>query len=91
MSFFRNLTPQTCHEIFTQLEQVIYQPGEIIIKANDVAEYFYIIEQGTIDVYKSHEITEENKVNTRRAGDAFGENALRTGVKSPRIATVVAR
>ena len=57
--------------------------GEVIMKQGDEGDNFYIIEQGSVDIFVN-----EAKVVTIGEGGSFGELALIYG--TPRAATVTA-
>ena len=64
------------------------QKGDLIFTVGDVGEYFYIIDEGTVDIFDGHDT---GTINTRtlKRGDAFGEVALLFDV--PRITSARAR
>ena len=61
-------------------------PGENVIVQGDIGDIFYLLEEGSVDVYikKKGEET-ETKVHTYKPGDAFGELAIM--YNAPRAAT----
>ena len=61
--------------------------GDKIIVQGDIGDNFYLLEEGSVDVYVKKGNT-ENKVHTYSPGDAFGELALM--YNAPRAATCVA-
>ena len=55
----------------------------------DLGDFWYIVDSGTLDVYKKPEgETVSKKVNSYKVGDSFGELALLN--EKPRAATVTA-
>ncbi len=58
-----------------------YQPGAIIIREGDSAEYFYIITQGEVEVLRQHPGEPETVVATLGIGQFFGEMGLLHGGK----------
>jgi CRP-like cAMP-binding protein len=58
-----------------------YQPGAIIIREGDSAEYFYIITQGEVEVLRQHPGEPETVVATLGSGRFFGELGLLRGGK----------
>jgi cAMP-dependent protein kinase regulator len=58
--------------------------GEDIIVQGDIGDMFYLLEDGSVDVYV-RKAGEEHKVHTYKPGDAFGELALM--YNAPRAAT----
>ncbi len=63
-------------------------PDEVIIKENDQAAGFFIIESGAVDVTRGADGSNPQKLATLGPGDFFGEMALFEGF--PRSATVKA-
>jgi cAMP-dependent protein kinase regulator len=62
------------------------QSGEDVIVQGDIGDVFYLLEEGSVDVYiKKKGTTDELKVHTYKPGDAFGELAIM--YNSPRAAT----
>ena len=63
-----------------------YEPGEIIIREGDIAEKFYIIEKGTVEVYAQGGDETDTVIARLSSGNYFGEIGLLEGGK--RTATV---
>lgn len=61
------------------------QAGEDVIKQGDIGDEFYLLEEGTVDVYVKKRDSDEIKVHTYKGGDAFGELAIM--YNAPRAAT----
>jgi cAMP-dependent protein kinase regulator len=59
--------------------------GEDVIVQGDIGDTFYLLEEGTVDVYISKGGGEPIKVHTYKPGDAFGDLALM--YNAPRAAT----
>jgi len=64
----------------------MYAPGELIVCQGDIADKFYIIVEGLVDVVHEHGTQNETVLQQLGAGDFFGEIGLMMG--SPRIASV---
>lgn len=63
--------------------------GETIIEQGDIGDVFYLLEDGSVDVYVQKKGEDERRqVHTYKAGDAFGELAIM--YNAPRAATCVA-
>lgn len=69
--------------VINSLEEKFVPKGEEIIAQGDEGDYFYIVEDGTVEFYVNNQ-----KVNTSGPGSSFGELALM--YNSPRAATVLA-
>lgn len=59
--------------------------GEDVIVQGDIGDIFYLLEEGTVDVYIKKGGGPEIKVHTYKPGDAFGELAIM--YNAPRAAT----
>ncbi len=79
---FKMIDEEQKTQIVSALSEVELERDATIIKQGDVGDYFYIIENGTFDVYVSNK-----KVNTIGSGGSFGELALM--YNAPRAASVV--
>jgi cAMP-dependent protein kinase regulator len=64
---------------------LIKQEGEDVITQGDIGDVFYLLEDGTVDVYVKKKGADEIKVHTYKPGDAFGELAIM--YNAPRAAT----
>lgn len=64
---------------------IFLQAGEEIILQGDHGDMFYVLEEGTVDVFVKKGGAEEALIHTYEAGSTFGELALLYG--SPRAAT----
>eukprot|EP01088_Endostelium_zonatum_P004050 TRINITY_DN15266_c0_g1_i1.p1 TRINITY_DN15266_c0_g1~~TRINITY_DN15266_c0_g1_i1.p1 ORF type:complete len:334 (+),score=75.95 TRINITY_DN15266_c0_g1_i1:68-1069(+) len=71
--------------VFGAMEKVIAKPGDVIIKQGDEGDYFYIIDSGDAQVWKSFG-AEPIMVKVLKPLDSFGELALI--YNCPRAATV---
>lgn len=89
--FFRSIPPPVLYELHSVFHQEIFVEGEVIISHGDVANSFFVIESGLVDIYEGKNIHKDYLKATLSVGDIFGENALRTGRQISRTATVVAR
>lgn len=80
---FRQLDASSKKTVIEALGKKEFKNGDEIIKQGDEGDYFYIIENGTVDFYVNG-----NQVNSSGEGSSFGELALM--YNSPRAATAVA-
>ena len=69
-----------------QLRRAHYRPGDVIIKQGEIAQHFFIIESGEVEILREEPGHGETLLGTRCAGASFGEIALLKSV--PRTATV---
>lgn len=63
-------------QISAKLTPVNYKPGSIIFQEGDVADQFYIIIKGQVEIVKRHESGQEFIVATLASGQYFGEMGL---------------
>jgi signal transduction histidine kinase len=87
--FFAGLSDGDIEIIQSVCHEVIYRPAEIICVEGSSAERFYIVRQGTVEVWKDYQSTDRDLLAVLEAGHLFGEMALIDDL--PRSATVVAR
>ncbi len=81
---FAPLPGPTLEQLAGALEEVRAPAGEEIVRQREPGDRFYLIKEGTLDVY-----IDGNLVQSLDHGDSFGEIALLRDV--PRTATVTAR
>ena len=81
---FAPLPGSTLEQLAGALEEVRAPVGEEIVRQGEPGDRFYLIKEGTLDVYIDGEL-----VQSLRPGESFGEIALLKDV--PRTATVTAR
>ena len=70
----------------TKLERQTFEPGKVIVKQGDVADRFYIITKGQVEVLREEEDGQEILVTRLGSGQYFGEIGLMHG--GMRTATV---
>jgi ABC-type lipoprotein export system ATPase subunit len=68
--------------ITRKLERRVYQPGENIIRRDEHVEYFFMIEQGEVDVILQGKRRDDELLARLAPGDYFGEIELVRGGKS---------
>ncbi|MGJ3241311.1 MAG: cyclic nucleotide-binding domain-containing protein [Anaerolineae bacterium] len=71
-----------------QLERMTFNKGEVIIKQGDIADRFYIISKGEVEVIGENKDGSSQQIATLGQGKFFGEIGLLS--ESKRIATVCA-
>eukprot|EP00301_Raphidiophrys_heterophryoidea_P014731 c23186_g1_i1.p1 GENE.c23186_g1_i1~~c23186_g1_i1.p1 ORF type:complete len:328 (-),score=99.57 c23186_g1_i1:182-1120(-) len=80
---FAHLTEESRSEIVDVVVEKVFKQDDVIIKQGDEGDYFYIVEEGTCEIFVN-----DTKVMTCTVGDSFGELALM--YNAPRAATVKA-
>ncbi|KAL7409713.1 cyclic nucleotide-binding-like protein [Mrakia frigida] len=89
---FRNLDDEQKKDVLSAMKEKKVNPGELVIEQGAVGDYFYIVEEGSLDVYvrKDDAATTElgTKVFTNTKGMSFGDLALM--YNAPRSASIVA-
>ncbi len=79
------LTEDELIRVSTQLETARYNAGDSIIKQGEIADDFYILAKGTVEVIEET-ATGEKVIATLNSGQYFGEIGLRKS--GPRTATI---
>ena len=68
---FLRLPAKNLQSLITQLEEVQVQANTTLITPNSPADYYYIIKQGTLDMFH-----DQQHVTTLSEGEGFGEEVL---------------
>ncbi|MFQ5995496.1 MAG: cyclic nucleotide-binding domain-containing protein [Acidiferrobacterales bacterium] len=85
---FQTLPATNINKLFERLEPVVVKTGQVIIKQDEVGDYFYIVKQGTCRVArKSEQSGKVAMLSELSEGASFGEEALLSD--APRNATVI--
>jgi signal transduction histidine kinase len=87
--FFDGLKFEELERLSARVSLIAVEPGEILFRAGDAPEAFYIIEHGRVEIVRQTERGEEILATLGRSGDFFGEMALLED--RPRSSTVRAR
>jgi signal transduction histidine kinase len=87
--FFRGLADEEIRRVADACMEESFQPGQTIFVEGSPADKFYIILEGTVEVWKDYQAEEKDLLAVHTAGHLFGEMALIDEL--PRSATVVAR
>ncbi len=77
------------NEFAQQMKLETFEPGEVLIRQGDAGDRFFIVRDGSCDVYITESDGSQVRGDEKQRGDFFGETALITG--DPRSATVIAR
>ncbi|MEA5470008.1 ATP-binding cassette domain-containing protein [Spirulina sp. 06S082] len=85
------LTERELHRLATNFNFKVrtYQPGEIIVREGDRSPEFYILIQGTVEVFQQLHNAHKVVLNRLERGDYFGEIAMLMGQRSPATVQVV--
>jgi HD-GYP domain-containing protein (c-di-GMP phosphodiesterase class II) len=86
ISFFSGISEYDLHQIDQITTEKHYAAGESIVEENEIAERFFIIEKGKIQIIKRFEDGEQLVLGVHSDGEFFGEMALLD--EGPRSATV---
>lgn len=87
-SIFDNLNEEDYEKIESVSEEFDYKKGDIIFKENEIADAFYIIIDGKVEILKENEDGEYELLAQKSNGDVFGEMAVIDEL--PRSATIKA-
>lgn len=87
--FFKDLSDEEIRAIGEHCKEDEFAPGEIIFRENAAAERFYIVLDGTVEVWKDYAAEKPDLLAVHGKGHLFGEMALIDEL--PRSATVVAK
>ncbi len=83
-----HLTPELVAVVSPKFERKVFAPGEMIIKQGEIADCFFIIMSGSVEIWHEGISGRSEHVDSRNPGDYFGETGLLTN--RPRTATVLA-
>jgi CRP-like cAMP-binding protein len=87
ISPFKDLPAESVRSLAANIEQIRIPGGKVIFEAGAQGDCFYIIRDGTVQVYvKDVDSREKIVLSQLNAGDYFGEMALLTG--EPRSASI---
>lgn len=70
-----HLSPSDLHNLFSQIEDVQVEQGEVVIKQNTEGDFFYIIKSGYAKVTSQSGPFADQEI-TLEAGNYFGDEAL---------------
>ncbi|CAM9396192.1 unnamed protein product [Hapterophycus canaliculatus] len=81
---FKHLDSQQTDQVKDAMFLVEHEPDDVVIREGDAGDNFYVIDEGTFNVYIKKEGV-ETKVKSMGPGESFGELALM--YSTPRTAT----
>jgi signal transduction histidine kinase len=87
--FFKDLPDEDVEKLAESCKEEKFEKGEIIFLESSKADKFYIIMEGTVEVWKDYYDSEPDLLAVHGRGQLFGEMALVDDL--PRSATLVAR
>ena len=83
---FQRIPPINIQIMFQKLQSCPVRHNDLIFLQGDAGDYFYLIQQGTCAVIRSHG-TDDEVIAELKPGQSFGEEALLSN--APRNATVI--
>jgi len=87
--FFKELNDDDIRKIQSVCHEKKYNAGEVIFKEGSKADRFYIILDGSVEVWKDYDLPKGDILAQHGTGKLFGEMALIDDL--PRSATVIAK
>ena len=90
VQLFKSLTQEQRTNVLDVMGRRVYKDGDVIIKQNDKADFFYVIVTGQVrvTVADAGEIGGQRQVKMYRSNDYFGDTGLLYG--APRSASCIA-
>ncbi|MBI1315181.1 protein kinase [bacterium] len=85
---FSKLPPILLQEIESNLENVVYEPGEYLTREGDPGDGLFVIQSGEVEIRARSESGEPRVLATSGSGEILGEMALLT--EAPRTADLIA-
>jgi CRP-like cAMP-binding protein len=76
IELFQGLSREDLDKLLKICQEESFNPDEIIFREGDMAEKFYLILQGHVEVWKNYGLPSQDILAIRGAGDTFGEMAL---------------
>jgi signal transduction histidine kinase len=89
IDFFNDLNDTAIRQIVEVCRKQTVNTGEVIFQEGDVANNFFIVMSGVVEVWKDYKSKEPDMLALHTRGHLFGEMALVDEL--PRSATVIAR
>lgn len=74
---FLRVPPSNLQKLLSSMEEVVYHPGDVVLRQGDPGDYYYIVKRGRCEVIRE---TSRNhnliKLAEIKPGEAFGGDAL---------------
>lgn len=83
---FLKVPPANIAQLFSSMEAVSAEPGNVIIRQGDLGDYYYVVTSGKVQVLVRTANGSEEELAQLGVGRSFGEEALISG--DPRNASV---
>ena len=83
---FQSVPPANLQAMFLRMQEVLAEPGEVIVRQGDKGDSFYVLAEGRAAVQRETP-SKPLRLAELSAGDSFGEAAIISG--DPRDATVL--
>ena len=87
--FFSALPDTDILKLESVCKERLFKAGEVIFSEGEPGEHFYIILNGTVEVWKNYKSPQQDLLAVCGPGESFGELALIDDY--PRSATIVAQ
>jgi hypothetical protein len=81
LPLFDDLPVDVLSDVAGRVERLQVGAGTAVVRQGDVADAFYVVRKGTLEVVEEDVDGTERVVQTLRAGESFGEVALVTGAR----------
>jgi CRP/FNR family cyclic AMP-dependent transcriptional regulator len=88
IQMFSNLSEKETIEVIDRMERVNFSKEDIIFKEGDQGDWFFIVREGKVKVFKERKWLKDKLIAELGTEDFFGELALYTG--KTRSATLIA-
>ena len=76
MRSFQMVPPSNLQAMFLRMEQVLAEPGQVIVQQGDKGDYFYVVMEGRSMVTREQPGQKPLRLAELEAGSCFGEEAL---------------
>ena len=92
MKSFQMVPPSNLQAMFTRMQEVKVEPGQVIVKQNEDGDFFYVIVEGRCMVTREQAAGQKPvKLAELESGSCFGEEALISDAKRNATITMMTR